>query len=67
MKFVGESLVYDDPEHEQTVITAIQGVQGEEGPIGPVGPKGDRGQVYIPSIDEQGNTGSSIRRITIQE
>ena len=55
MKFVGESLVYDDPEHEQTVITAIQGVQGEEGPIGPVGPKGDRGQVYIPSIDEQGN------------
>ena len=55
MKFVGESLVYDDPEHEQTVISAIQGVQGEEGPIGPVGPKGDRGQVYIPSIDEQGN------------
>lgn len=55
MKFVGESLVYDDPENEQTVITAIQGAQGEEGPIGPVGPKGDRGQVYIPSIDEQGN------------
>lgn len=64
MKFMNGSV---EDQNGVTVVTGVQGPQGVQGPKGETGTqgvKGDRGQVFVPSLDNDGQLSWTIQEPT---